>query len=277
MSYSIEYNGFTMDSSSHFHIHKIEGLSGAEVRVSKDYKTGGHGGNIWNTLYGFRDISIEGTINAPTINEFFADRQSLINAFSINTDNQLGITLWDDNKVYLINAKVVSPVMITDESGKVTTTDFRIELQSGEAFLSGDTTQSYDLGLASGGGTPLPSPVPSPVGRGIGGEVVAVNGGSVVTYPAFTFTGVVINPTIANTRTGQSFTVNTSLGLGDILVVDYTTTGQVVTKNGVSIVASFSGVPVYLQFGNNNIIFNASNTSESANCNISFYEKYLGI
>lgn len=56
-------------------------------------------------------------------------------------------------------------------------------------------------------------------GGGSAGATI-VNTGTVTTYPVITISGPITDPTIANQSTGQYITVNTTLSVSDVLIID---------------------------------------------------------
>ena len=56
-------------------------------------------------------------------------------------------------------------------------------------------------------------------GGGSAGATV-VNSGNVTTYPVITISGPITDPTISNQTTGQYITVNTTLTVADVLIID---------------------------------------------------------
>ena len=283
----IQYNGLTIEPGGAYTINNSGGLTGRPIRTERQDRTGEHGGNIFNQLYGMREIFFEGNILCKTPEEFFTALNALVKAFSINENNEslpLTIRLWDGSEK-TIDAFVSLQPQVNFKGGRTTTAPFRVELiaedgafRSLTPVLDPATGNLPQIKLGKVGGSPVPTPVPFPVGSGGStGEIILVNSGSESAFAKFTINGAVINPRITNKTTGKFIEVQTTLLFGESLTIEMKSTGESVTKGSADYYEFVDGEIFKIAPGSNILSFTANQYSETALLTVEFYNRYLTI
>lgn len=109
-----------------------------------------------------------------------------------------------------------------------------VEFWAADPRVYADAASSVIVTLPSTtSGFTFPLTLPLTFGAASGGNTAAVtNAGSTTTYPTFTITGPVTNPSIALQETGQTLSFNITLNTGDTLTVD--TDLKTVVLNGTA-------------------------------------------
>jgi len=222
-----------------------------------------------------RTIALEGSISGTDASDYFTLKRALVEAYGINSSNELQIRAWDSTERKL-DAYVTTSPMIVESAGEVTIGRYRVELRCPDPFFKALTALTGNTGTAVTGGSPVAMTVPSPLGSG-GGSVEINNVGDVSAYAEFTFTGSVTNPTVTNLANSDAFTVNETLSGGDSLRVYRDNTGFFVLLNGVSIMSSFSGTFFLIETGVNTLKFTATTSDATANMAVEFYPRYKSL
>lgn len=124
----------------------------------------------------------------------------------------------------------------------------------------------------------LPVTLPAPVGiTQYSVTIDANNIGLVPSYPnAITVFGPVTNPTITNSATGESITVNVTLSSSsDVLLIQYSKDSFMITKNGINVanLLTASSVLFKIHPGDNNITLTGS-LSTGAYCTVQYYDSW---
>ena len=274
--YKLNYNNYILENSNKITITKIEGLGLPNVRVSSQVTTGANGGNVYETKYGMRTIEIEGTIHCFDFDDYYNTRQELLNAFSINTNNNLVITRPDNVDFTLEKAFVVFGTSLNESTGTIFESDFRIELMSGEIGFGKGGIITITQSLTMGGGSPVPSPVPTPV-TGDSGMFMIDYEGSIATNPIIEITGNILNPSLLNSTTGKQFFINRQINVGDTYLIFKDASGFYATYNGISDILNFNGEFVELVQGINSLVFNGSSFDTTATIKLTYYNKFLNV
>ena len=101
-------------------------------------------------------------------------------------------------------------------------------------YYDANESSVVGLSLAQGiGGLTWPLTWPLDWGSFTSGAIVAVNNGSRITYPTFTFNGPLVNPELENQTTGLHVGFEITLAANDTLVVD-AGTARTVLLNGTT-------------------------------------------
>lgn len=273
--FEIIYNGFTLNFDEGYTINGIQGLEGLPIRVAKDDLTGRHGGNIWNRLYGMREIKIQGECFGDDATTFFERLNSLIDAFSIVDESELVITLWNGS-TKRINAKVVKAPEAPKNASEVTYAGFDLVLLCEEGFFLDEEDTVYETGLGVSGGGAVPTEVPMSLSPSTGDVISINNTGDVSVIPIFEIFGEVDDATVTNLTTGESFQIGTLINSGDKVTVQQNQGGKTVKLNdSQNYFQYFSGDILTLGVGVNNIKFSASTFSSEALLRITYVNKYL--
>jgi len=276
--FAITYNGLTIDyNDPSFTATILDGVEGIPIRVSEDLLTGGHGGNIWAQKYDMRTIALEGTVKGTNIDNYFSKKNELVNAFAINDNNVLEVTMWDGTK-RTITAYVIDPPMIPHRNGRITFNNYRVELKCPYPFWGDDTVQSLSVGLRDSVGFPLPAPLAMPLLGSSENILIINNQGKVEAYPTYRISNAVTNPTVTNMTNGQSFTIETTLIDGEYIDVYVDQDGAFIIKNdGSNYRELFIGEIPIMALGNNELRFTAQNYSATALLEVTFTSKYITI
>jgi hypothetical protein len=275
MNFSLTYNNYTIDNANGVIVNTISGLNTIEIRTSEDMLTGTDGGAIWEQFYGMRNISITGVVHGADAATYFANKQLLTKAFSLNGNGNLYITTWDGVTRY-IPAKVIGMPDIQERQGEPTRADFQVQLRCPDPFFREENEQSLTIQLSEAGGFPLASPVSTPIPFDSSFGTITISG-SVASNPVYTITGPVTNPSVRNTNTNKFFTVNTVVGAGETLIVQLVGGVLDVKQGAQNKIADFTGHFIPLQVGTNTIRFTSSVFTEGASLNVTYRNNYLGL
>lgn len=278
--YKFQYNGYTLQDQSNVSIAQVMGLGLPPVRSSEANKTGADGGNVWVRKYGMRTILIGADVYENDLTTYYNLRNAILQAFCI-TDNTTLLLTRSDGVVRSINAFVVKGPDYSEEVGHFAEAKFNIELRCDSPFFGDSSESSYSTNLAQYGGTPILSPIPSPIGNAQGGQFTINNVGDVDWYAKFVITGPIVNPTVTNTTTGESFTFNLTLLSGQTLTILKNQNGEFVYFNGditQNYRAYFSGSIFPIIQGLNIIAFTSGGSyNSSALLTATFTNQYLTI
>jgi len=283
--FSVTYNSLTITlgnlTTNGIEIDRISGIDGLGIRVSENVLTGQDGGIIWNRLYDMRNIVFEGWLVTAddTLDGYWDAKRALVTAFSITENTDLSITRWSETSTTrVITAKIIESPMIVENPGEVDHCRWRVELKCDDPMFGDETATDYSMALATGGGSPVAFSVPTPVGALSGGVVTINNEGDVTAYPELIkIEGLVVNPTITNATTGESFQISTTITAGNYVSIYQNQQGFFVLLNGsTSQYQYFSGDFFKLATGNNTIRFTAS-SGTSALATITWRNKYLSL
>lgn len=115
------------------------------------------------------------------------------------------------------------------------------------------------------------------VASSILGAVTLTNDGDAEAFPVYTITGPVTNPSLTNTTNGTTLTLNTALGVGEVLVIDTREGVKTVTKAGANLYAALApgSSLAPLQPGDNAMSFTVSGATTATSVVISYQKRYL--
>lgn len=274
--YQFTYNGLTLQNDANTSINKLEGISRIPLRISEDPLTGGHGGNIWERRFDMRPITIGGFVYADDFATYYIKRNALLTAFSITpTSNNLIVTRPDGVQKSIL-AKVIDIPVFNESEGEFSSCQFEIVLKGEDPFWQSTITTVQTCGLALYGGAPIAITIPMPLSTLTGNTITIVNNGDVAGKVVFKIANSVVNPTVTNTTTGKSFSIQTTLVDGETITVYKDNTGQYVEKSDDgSLYSSFVGTIFDIVPGTNVIAFTAQTYTATATLEIDFTEKYI--
>lgn len=283
----IQYNGLTLGGTSdNYLVSNLQGVDGLEIRTSEALKTGGHGGSIYNSLYGMRIIAFNGTIKGTDADDFLEKKANLIQAFSITDNDTLTISFWDtDATTRVIQAKVIQTPMIVYQPGEPNFATYRIELKCGEPFFKDVSDSSYTINLENTNslGGPLGASG-GPVSMALGGgdatnRQVIINSGDIDWYlDSIKFTGEVNTPRLTNLATGEAIYYDSTITTASYINITKGQDGYYATdQNGINVLEDIVGDYPEILKGDNALVFSASVYSAQASCTLVWRNRYLNI
>lgn len=256
---------------------QLSGFGFPEIRIDVKDRGNYDGAKLGNYNYGRRIMSIDGEIIGSDADDYETKRQALERAVRIGNglstmeiETRGGLSLQAD---VILNALIDVPY----KAGNVVRGDFRMEFVAPYPFIVGQTENTDELSVYSGGGGTLPATLPFSLGVGGSGAEVIVNAGNGKAYPTFKIYGAISNPAISNDDTGESLSIAYTLSTStDYIEVDIF--NRTVLLNGVTNILQYvSGDWLTLEAGNNTIKLTASSNSAGAKLEITWRDHYLGI
>lgn len=278
--YEVTYNGLTLNELSPFIIHTQTGIAGLPIRVSENLLTGNDGGAVYKTLYGIRNIVLEGTILGDNEEEYFDNRRILLAAFSRDgLLHDLSIRTWD-GRTFTIQAFVRDTPQLVDQHYNITYNRFRIELSCPDPYFRDGTSEEFTAVVRSSAlGFPLPGPLLMPLGADPAGSTIVIdNTGDVAVVPQFRLDGQIDQATVTNITTGQSFTISTNVLSGRYVLIYRDAGDDYVLLDGVTnFYQFFNGTVFAIVPGNNTIRLTASSADVNALLTISYQNLRNGV
>lgn len=190
----------------------------------------------------------------------------------INKSNGVGVQI--DIKKAIITGDITSE--------DIGTCSLMVECEAEYPFLMSQTLQSIDASIFQGGGMAIPMAIPMDMSQGGSNVLTITNNGTIYSYPVFTFSGPLDNPTLQNSTTDKVLNINYKLNsVTDKIVVD-TFLGTVLVYSGENLIGtnlrgSVSGDFWTLARGSNVIRLGNASYNALGKCNISFREHFLGL
>lgn len=272
--FRLQFNGLTIEENTDYGIVELEGTNGLPIRISSDLKTGDNGGYVWKNLYGMRTISFSGWISSADTTTYFDRKRALINAFSVSTSAiTLTLRLWDGTEKSL-DCYVLNQPMIVEKAGYNNFCEFKAQLIAADPFFS-DTAVTTQIFLPVVGGFPIPFTIPFSLAYSSGGLGSIVNGGTQSAYARYDLVGPLTSPTVTNTTTGESFTINTTILSGETVSVYRNQQGLFVLKGTTNYMQYFTGTFFKLVVGTNTLGLTATNSDVNAYCLVTFQNKTI--
>lgn len=280
---ALSVDALVFDNTNYI-LSEIKGFESPVVRLPRYNLPGSSGAFISNTLYGERQISIKGYVNAPdgSRTTYLNNRTALLNAIAFKRDVNNNIvpqlmTIALENGVHLTtNVYVDQPIQMGFSEDQVEFEEFMLTFVAPDPNLYSTDLISHTIQLAIGGGTPVPTPVPANLAAASGGNAIINNPGSVSNYPIITINPPLVNPFITNLATNLYMSLNITLNLGDTpVVIDMF--AQTIKQGNVDI-SSLKVVGSqfwYLMSGNNTIGFSAASGAGTAV--VQFFPAFIGV
>ena len=273
----INYNGLDIGDGTDFFVTRVDGFYSIPIRTAQDNLTDQDGGVVWAQKYAARVIGITGQVVGDTPADYFDNLTLLSQAYG-KVGSALTMTLikWDeDGTQRRLQCRPLSMPSVIEALGETTFADFRMELIADNPFFLDASTQSLSTGLAEASGIPMSIPMGVPIGSVTSDILTIQNDGNVAAFAEFTITGPVTNPTVTNTTTGKSFTIEDTLTGADTVRVFRDQEGFKVEKNGVDAFATFKGEFFLINTGPNNIRFTSVGFDAGALLQADFTNNYL--
>lgn len=161
----------------------------------------------------------------------------------------------------ILKMRVITEPQIIESPGEVTVASrILIQLRADDPFYRDEAETTYGpVSKLSSTGTPIALPIPAPLGSIIGGTFTITNNGDISTYARFVLTGELVNPTITNRRTGESFSISTTINSGDYVELIRDNTGFSVLLNGTTnYLSNFGGTFFDIDTGDSEIALSAT-------------------
>ena len=157
---------------------------------------------------------------------------------------------------------------------------FLIEFKAPDWRFYSQVLTSHDMGqtfVKGGGAIPMAIPWAIPVSTASVIDKIVTNQGNEATDPIFTITGPGTTFTITNFTTGKTFILSTTLGAGDVVVIDIK--NRTVILNGTdNLYPDITGDFWSLIPGENELrFFVTGGLTVDTNLNLSYRDAYNGV
>ena len=143
-----------------------------------------------------------------------------------------------------------------------------------DPYLYSVDTSVVTLGALSNNSLVFPFTFPITFGDVTGGQGTVTNSGNALGYPVITIIGTCSNLIITNTTTGESMTVNISLGATDVLVIDNNPRTRSITLNGINRMDLKVGNWITCPPGDNVFSFSRNSLEMKNHCSISLTSRW---
>lgn len=274
--FTVDLNSLLTLGNGNFHITDIDGLGAADIRSSSFLFSGRDGGLVTDQFYGFRNISVAGSIISPTCEQHEIDRADYLAATPIGSNVPVYITTFTGTR-YLVNCRVIKPSLKYNTGGM--SSDFLLQLTAGDPLFysvdGGDEQSAIVPKVAQGGYvTPYILPVEWETG---GAPTIVLNSGTAVFYPVITLEGEALNPTITNNLTGETFSLDLTMLADDVVVIDMY--NRTVTLNGADIIGNKTEDSIWwgLLPGSNPILLDTDTADDSVAATITWRNGVTGV
>lgn len=250
------------DGRTIWNFSRITGLNEPVRRTTSVTYSSRHGGSVPKQLYGLRVVTVEGTLDAYSCNDFIAERRKFYDAIPINQYVPMRFYMTDE-RILELQVKFDTPEMPIDAARYV---DWQI-IATARGFELNDISGGVHSAVIEfnevGGWRELEAYwANDELGyiEFVNREGTAVlNSGGSFTNPVFRTERAVKNPEFRNITTGQFFKLNIQTSNGDILEID--NQRRVVLLNGGNInnlIAEGSEF-ISLAVGENKIVYTEEN------------------
>lgn len=278
MIVTITFGSVTIGAySSGYLIDKLKGFDFPEVNVDVADRGQYHGARLNSYSYGERLFTINGSIYGTSASNLETKRQALQKALDLHGGVQT-MTLTTRGSLAL-QAEVIAIAKFGVEykKGSMSFCDFMIQLVAPYPFLLSQVLNSEEVEPFSGGGFAIPFAIPFSMGVGGSGTTTVTNDGNARAFPIITINGPIENPSIQNSTTGETCSLNYTLSTStDYIEID--TYNRTVMLNGVTNLRQyFSGDWITLASGDNSIKLTGSSTGADTGAIFSYRDHYLGL
>lgn len=274
--FNLIYNGLDFSENSQYSVFSLDGIGGVPIRTSDSNLTDQDGGVIYKQLYAPRIVSISLGIMHTDSDNYFESIREIINAFTLtDEDNDLVIVPWTTaGTPSVLRCRVITEPVIPLVAGEIThNSRVFIQLKASNPFFTEESETAYGpIQIASVGGAELDAVLPMALGSVSGGNVTIPNDGDRDSYARFVIDGELVNPIVTNTTTGESWTIETTVNLGEQVELEYVDGSLRVVNGTANYISYFSGTFFDLEQGNNTIVLSA--TSGSGTLTIYFRNEY---
>jgi hypothetical protein len=149
------------------------------------------------------------------------------------------------------------------------------QLVAPDPFLYESVQRVINLGATSNANLVLPAVLPWMFGSLMGGQGTITNAGNAIAYPIITIVGTCDTITITNTTTGESMSLNISLGASDTLVIDNRPSTRGIYLNGTKRMDLKNGNWLSCQVGDNVFTFSRNSLETKQHCSIILQSRWI--
>lgn len=274
---TLTINGKIIGSGYLTHILSVDGMASPVVQNSMYYLSGAHGARVPNSFWRERVITLDLLITGTNMTTYVAERNDVIEAFGLprSGPQNLEIETKDGRDLMVENVQLRNMTGPFDDSSCVSGS-LRVELVSGDTYITGQTENSETLYLATGVGVGIPTVVPLSLAYTSGGHEFITITGNGTYYPIITITGPVTNPIIKNYTTNLELQIEDVFDGNDVLVIDMANQ-TVVLNDNYDYLDYTDGDFWALVPGSNDVGLSSATYDANANAVITWRESYLGI
>lgn len=259
----------------------VPGIDFPDVRYSGTDRSGMSGHIARSTRYGGRRLPWRGFIQAEDVQIYNQMRRALLGKLSLLMDFSgkpvtKRLTFTTDDGLELFSDVVLSgKPELPDEN--VLQSEFLIPFFAPRPQLLSTTLQSATTTRPIGTGYLMPKLMPVLMGATSGGSIMAVNDGTMFTWPTLILRGVHTNPIMQNMATGQFIQLNLTTGPSDEIVI--TPEFESITFNGSQALINErtnDSTFWHLEAGPNPILFSTSDTNDTGTFTLEYRSAYVG-
>lgn len=268
-------------------ITSLDGIDMPTVDLQEQKAPYQDGTTYLDALFEPRTVVVQGAIiNIQQLGAIFTSRAQVLAALNPKLGQGL-LTYTNDNGSYTttctpMNAGGSGAGIFPNKPATDPFQLFSMEFYCNDPYWYSTTGSSASMDVVTGGLT-FPITFPITFGTYVGNVPVGANNtGDSVTPVVITITGPSQNPVVTNTTTGQFISLNITLNVGDVLVINtkfgsksivYLPSGGSPQNQMASLVAGSAFWS--LNIGNNQLTFSDS-TQGSAVCTVSWNNRYSG-
>jgi hypothetical protein len=217
------YNGLSFGSNTALQITTVEGLIEAlpEVRSTDVARSGDHGFYQGQDLLGERTVALGLLVYSPTAAGYLALLQTVALAFQVQATE---LALNFNGGLQCVFCRPRRRRVPWDPQNVGLLGEASIELVASDPRIYSTALHSLSALVPSSPGSGVAFPVVFPAAFGApasGGMVTPVNAGTFPSPWTATITGPCTSPSISNNLTGQTMTALLTLGVGDVLLIDF--------------------------------------------------------
>jgi len=223
-------------------------------------------------------FSTEWAIVGESFSDLASQREEFVRLLgNILSEGVQTLKITKDNDVSVqIDVKAVNVVGNLKAEDK-TLTPFLVEFEAEYPFLQSSDEIINEVNIFSGGGMAIPMEIPMDMSADGSSETFLVNSGNYKAYPLITFYGIMTNPTLTNSTTGESIDLTYNLATADdFIVVDTFLHTVTLYPSGNSVRGKFTGDFLTLAAGNNYLKLSVT-SGTTGKCFIRYRNHYLGI
>lgn len=257
----------------------IEGLEMPSIRLMTEDQSGEDGAYANSHHYGGRSITITGGIKATTPTAFYTARKNLQNALAVSRSSLgapipkvLKFTTRDDLQCQ-IDVFVKNITILTKQYNYI---PFKIDLFAPSPFLLAQTATTITLGAGSSGG--LVYPYAYPVDYGANNSIVTTtNNGTGPAHMTITYSGLLTDPVLTNSTTGEYLSIDKNMIAGDVMNID--TALKTITLNSAPALSlkSLASSWLTLATGENILQLTTSSSTDTGTASITYRDTYIAI
>lgn len=263
----------------------IQGLEMPVIRLPSFERPNVDGAFVPNQLYGGRAITIEGKVTGSGNLQLYRERRRILeNASRIfRPDNTLAPIVFKFKTMDDLELQTeVYTRKLAFADRLINAGDYVLELFAPNIRLLSQELHEQRVNIFEGGGMAIPMGIPMDMSAGAAAETQIINAGGINSFPSFTIYGTIEDPSISNTTTGESFSIDYTLTSTDERIEVDVERRTVLyfaspTATGVNIRQYFTGDWLELTPGNNTLKLIVSDISDSGYTLIRWRDAYIGV